>query len=439
MEAQKPESGSCDISFGEKVRFYSAEYLKSFMYLVQYESPHNIFTKTFFSKLITSSHLLEDFLDFHGAKNNSDWYFYRELAAAVRHLSLGGYSQRHISNRLVFYDIDSKEEFRKQGDFVLEFMTSSLMKLAPVIIEEAHRLEIQMPDIAYGPEDFPGVTTGQVLDYDFEDEEKDLQQQHLVWVANEFLSIAEDFDSYEFYDVYNKDEIKNLVPSRVNEVEIRRFEMLVHNLQSSFDTYVIHGGYRYGNRRLKQLRAYFSVIFHLLQIMGRLLHFYERHLIEVGYKQSYKNARERLGELVDPDILLDCTINYGLYYVNHYFSSGREAARQILKENVERSSITVNIPQDLGFHARPSLLVAKIVQNYGGEVELVVNNDRFDASSVLDIQWAGGKIQKENIKQVVFEGDARALKDIEVLAGVNYGEDRMGKGIPLPKSLQYLR
>ena len=439
MEAQSPENEACDITFLGKVRFYSTDYLKCFLYLVQFESPHNIFTKSFFSKLITCSHLLEDFLDFHGAKNNSQWYFYRELAAAVRHLSLGGYSQKHIVNRLVFYDIDSKEDFRKQGEFVLEFMTRSLMKLAPVIIEEAVRLDIPMPETAYTTEDFPGVTTGQVLDYDFEDEEKDLQQKHLVWVANEFLSIADDFDTYEFYEVYNKDEIRELVPSRVNEVEIRRFEMLVHNLQSSFDTYVIHGGYRYGNRRLKQLRAYFSVIFHLLQIMGRLLHFYERHLIEVGYKQAYKQARQHLSELVDPDMLLDCTINFGLYYVNHYFSSGNEVARQILRENVERSSVTVSIPQDLGFHARPSLLVAKIVQNYGGQVDLVVNGDRFDASSVLDIQWAGGKIQKENIKQVVFEGDARALEDIEVLASVNYGEDRMGKGIPLPKSLQYLR
>lgn len=439
MKAKKPANGTCDITFREKVRFYSHDYLKCFIYLAGYDSPHNLFTKSYFSKLITTSHLLEDFLDFHGAKNNSNWYFYRELAAAVRHLSLGGYSQKHIVNRLIFYDIDRKDEFRQQGEFVLEFMTRSLMKLAPVIIEEAARLEIPMPDTAFTIEDFPGVTTGEVLDYDFEDEEKDLQQRHLVWVANEFLSIANDFDTYEFYEVYDKEQVKNLVPSRVNEVEIRRFEMLVHNLQSSFDTYVIHGGYRYGNRRLKQLRAYFSVIFHLLQIMGRLLHFYERHLIEVGYKQTYKMARQRLCELVDPDILLDCTINFGLYYVNHYFSSGNEVARKILRENVERSSITVNIPQDLGFHARPSLLVAKIVQNYGGQVELVVNNDRFDASSVLDIQWAGGKIQKENIKQVMFEGDARALADIETLASVNYGEDRMGKGIPLPKSLQYLR
>jgi hypothetical protein len=57
---------------------------------------------------------------------------------------------------------------------------------------------------------------------------------------------------------------------------------------------------------------------------------------------------------------------------------------------------------------------------------------------VLDIQWAGGKIKKEDHKTVKFTGDSRALKDLVVLAEVNYGEDHMGKGIPLPKELSYL-
>jgi phosphotransferase system HPr-like phosphotransfer protein len=142
---------------------------------------------------------------------------------------------------------------------------------------------------------------------------------------------------------------------------------------------------------------------------------------------------------VNPEKLLDCTINYGLYYVCHFLANGIDHAKVILNENIERSSIRVGVPEKLGFHARPSLLVAKIVQHYGGQVELIVGEDRFDAGSVLDIQWAGGKIQKENLKRVVFEGDTRTLRDIEVLAGVNYGEDSMGKGIPLPKELNYLR
>jgi len=228
------------------------------------------------------------------------------------------------------------------------------------------------------------------------------------------------------------------VPDKVNEVEIRRFEMVVHTLQSSFDTYVIHGGMRFGDRKLKQLRSYFSVVFHLLQLMGRLLHFYERHLHDAGYKNIYKMVQERMAALVDPGMLLDRTINYGLYYACHYLNSGKELAHQILNENSERDRIKVGIPVKLGFHSRPSLLVAKIVQHYGGQVELCVGEDRFDASSVLDIQWAGGKIQKEKLNKVIFEGDARALKDIEVLAGENYGEDTMGKGVPMPKELNYL-
>ena len=426
-------------SFEEKVRFFSHEYLRCFLYINSCDSSENVFTKSLYSKLITTSHLLEDFLDFHGAKNNSSWYFYRELAAAVRHISLGGYAQKHINNRLKFYDIDNSEDFSQNGQVALDFMTASLMKLAPAIIEEAGRLGIKLPDKGYKAQHFPKITTGDMLDHDFEDEQKNQYNKHVVRVANDFISLANDFDAFEFVDVYDQVGLKELVPDRVNEVEIRRFEMRVHNLQSSFDSYVIHGGFLYGNRNLKQFRSYFSVIYHLLQVMGRLLHFYERHLIDIGYKYIYTKAREKLSELVNPDMLLDCTINYGLYYVNHFFSSGKDVAREILKDNIERTSITVGIPKNMGFHCRPSLMVAKIVQNYGGEVKLIAGGDQFDASSVLDIQWAGGKIQKENIEQVVFEGDVRALKDIETLAGVNYGEDQMGKGIPLPKSLQYLR
>lgn len=439
MDTPKDRQNMCDLSFAERAKYYSHPYLRTLLYIDEHENTHNLFTKSLYSNLITSSHLLEDLLDFHGAKNNSNWYFYRELAAAVRHLSLAGYSQKHILNRLVFYDIDRKEDFRNYGEGVSDFINNALANLSPVIIKEAGRLGAVNTSEPYPASHFPDVVTGESLEYDIDDEDKDQQQDNIVRVSNEFISIAEEFDAYEFYEAYDAEGLRKLVPEKVNEVSIRRFEMLVHNLQSSFDTYVIHGGFRFGNRRLKQFRSYFSVIFHLLQIMGRFLHFYERHLIDVGYKNIYKEVRERLSLLVDPDLLLDCTINYGLYFVNHYFTTGREVAAEILKENVKKSRIRVPVPKDLGFHCRPSLLVAKVVQKYGGQVEMIVNGDRFDAGSVLDVQWAGGKIQKEKIGEVVFEGDTRALRDLEALAGVNYGEDRMGKGIDLPRELLYLR
>jgi len=429
----------CDISFSEKIRIFSHDYLMCCAYISSFDNSRYVFSKRLYSKLIGTSQVLEDFLDFHGAKNSKEWYFYRELSAAVRHLSLGGYSQLHILNRLAFYGLPDTRDFENEGKVAHRFITTCLMQLAPVIIDEARRLNISLPKERYSRSHFPGITTSEMLNYDIDDMDKDLQKKNIVKIASEFLSIVAQFEPLGFFKPYALKEMLEIVPDRVSEVEMRRFEMLVHNLQSSFDTYVIHGGFRLGNRKLKQLRGFFSVVFHLLQMIGRLLHFYERHLHEAGYKNIYKKVQDRLSALINPETLLDRTINYGLFYICHFLTTGKELATEILNENIERSSVSVGVPFKLGFHSRPSLLIAKTVQYYGGQVELCVGTDRFDASSVLDIQWAGGKIQKENIKEVIFEGDVRALGDIEILASVNYGEDSMGKGVPLPKKLNYLK
>ncbi len=429
----------CNITFVEKVRIFTHDYLKYCIFISEKDLETHVSNKKLYSSLISTSQLLEDFLDFHGAKNNKDWYFFRELSAAVRHLSLGCYSQRHILNRLLFYELADWEKFKTEGEATFDFLVKSLIKIAPVIIEEAKRLNIPIPKETFSDVDFPGVITGEMLDYDIDDIDKDQQKKSIVKIASEFIDIAGKFEQLGFYEPYDLKEIFTIVPDKINEVEVRRFEMLVHNLQSSFDTYVIHGGYRFGNRKLKELRGYFSAVFHLLQIIGRMLHFYERHLHEAGYKNIYKKVQDRLSLLIDPKTLLDRTINYGLYYACNFLTTGNKLAIEILNENIERGTIKVKIPVKLGFHSRPSLLVAKIVQHYGGEVQLCVKEDRFDASSVLDIQWAGGKIQKESISEVVFKGDVRALKDIKILSNVNYGEDTMGKGVPLPKELKYLK
>jgi phosphotransferase system HPr-like phosphotransfer protein len=425
--------------FSEKIGIFSHDFLKCALYIAGMSSTEARFTQKFYSTLASSSTLLEDFLDYHGAKNNKNWYLFRELTAGMRHIGLASNFQKHISNRVRYYDLPDSAEFEREGEQSLGFLNQCLQKMAPVTVNEAQRLGIRLPEDRFQAADFPSIQTTDLLEYDIDDENRVEQKQNIVKIASEFLNLVKNFDQIKFYERYSHQEILAIVPDKVNEVEVRRYEMLVHNLQSSFDTYVIHGGFRFGNRKLKQLRGFFSVVFHLLQMVGRLLHFFERHLHEAGYKNTYKRVQDQLAIVVVPEQLLDCTMNYGLYYVCHFLALGKEHARMILNENIERSIIRVGVPQKLGFHARPSLLVAKIVQHFGGQVELVVGEDRFDASSVLDIQWAGGKIQKENLKEVVFEGDARTLKDIEILSGVNYGEDLMGKGVPLPRELKYLR
>ncbi|MFP4390360.1 MAG: HPr family phosphocarrier protein, partial [Desulfococcaceae bacterium] len=360
-------------TFPEKAGLFSRDYIRCCRFLLDPRSAAQGqgFTKKLYSELIGTSLVLEDFLDFHGAKYNQEWFFYRELCAAVRHLSLAGYSQKHILNRLVYYDLGATEVFEAEGRATLEFLTESLRRLAPEIIAEAQRLGIPNPDGRLDAVDFPGITTRERLEVTIESQARHQEKKHLVKIANEFLNISKHFDQFGFYQPYNLKKIRSLVPDTINEVEVRRYEMLVHNLQSSFDTYVSPGGYPLTDRKLRQLRSFFSVVFQLLQLMGRLLHFYERHLHEAGYKDIYQKVRDKLADLVDPDALLDRTVNFGLYYACHFLSSGKAAAREILNANIDRAIIEVGIPVTRGFHSRPSLLVAKVVQHYGGQVELV--------------------------------------------------------------------
>jgi len=431
----------CDISFKEKANIFSFEFLKCILFLIEVEDNDYIFTKKLYSKLITTSHILEDFLDFHGAKKNKEWVFYRELSATTRHLALACYSQRHILNRFNFYFFEENryETFKREAFDTLRILQDSLKQTAPVILKEARRLDINVPVKGYDLTYFPGISSVQQLDHNIDDfNAKDQQRQNLTRIASEFLEVVKDFDQFAFYERYDLKKIYELVPEQINEVTIRRYEMLIHNIQSSFDSYVVNTKSSSENLILEQLRSHFSIVFHMLQVSGRLLHFYERHLYDIGFKDVYKNVSLSLGNLIDPDVLLDRSVNFSLFYAWKFLSSGKDLAHRILNENMETSTIEVGIPMDRGFHSRPSLLVAKIVQHYGGEVKMHVNEDVFDASSVLDIQWAGGKIKKEEIETVVFKGDLRALNDLKVLAQVNYGEDHMGKGIPLPRELSYL-
>ncbi|MEH0022872.1 MAG: HPr family phosphocarrier protein [Desulfobacter sp.] len=432
---------TCDISFKEKVNIFSFEYLKCILFINNIESDTYIFTKKLYSKLITTSHILEDFLDFHGAKKNKEWVFYRELSATIRHLSLACYSQRHTLNRFKFYQFgDTNHDlFKEEALDTLKIIQDSIKLAVPVILDEARRLDIVIPEKGYDLSYFPGISSTEQLEPNIDDTMvKSNQKKNLTRIASEFLEVIKDFEQFTFYERYDLKTINELVPEKINEVIIRSYEMKIHNIQSSFDSYVVSNQDSSEAAILNQLRSHFSVAFSILQVMGRLLHFYERHLYDTGFKDVYKNVSLELSDLIDPDVLLDRAVNFCLFYTGKFLSSGKEVASRILNENMETSTIEVGIPKDRGFHSRPSLLVAKIVQHYGGEVNLHVGEDQFDASSVLDIQWAGGKIKKEEIEIVTFTGDSRALNDLVILAGVNYGEDHMGKGIPLPRELSYL-
>ena len=170
-----------DIEFAKKIGTYSEDFLKCCLYINGFRNntDQGLFSKKLYSLLIANSQLLEDFLDIHGAKNNKNWYFYRELSAAIRHLSLAGYSQQHIENRLEFYDLDDIKDFQAEGEKATYFITKTLKKLSPVIIEEAIRLKIAIPESNLNMKGFPNLIPGDMLDFDIDDENIDQQDKKI--------------------------------------------------------------------------------------------------------------------------------------------------------------------------------------------------------------------------------------------------------------------
>jgi hypothetical protein len=68
---QKTITVKHDAGFAEKIHLFSEDFLKCISYISETEPARETFTKRLYAKMVSSSKLLEDFLDIHGAKNNS--------------------------------------------------------------------------------------------------------------------------------------------------------------------------------------------------------------------------------------------------------------------------------------------------------------------------------------------------------------------------------
>jgi len=227
----------------------------------------------------------------------------------------------------------------------------------------------------------------------------------------------------------------DLIPEQINEETLRHLEMHVHNAQSMYDTYIQKTPLESENPQLRSLRGYLSVSLHLLSIAKELTHFYERHESSIRQEITHK----KIARLIKHTDVLETIINFGLYYYTIFISQTEHLANEILTQFTVTASAKLPIPEGLGFHLRPSTLVAKIAMHHGGTVTLKLLDKEYDATSVIDIMWAGGIIKKEGLSEVIFTGDQKSINDITELAHANYGEDPLGNSIELPESLKYLR
>jgi phosphotransferase system HPr-like phosphotransfer protein len=423
--------------FIELVDSFADELLDIGQFFVSQSNAQLPDSERLFARLSYASKLVEDLLDYHGAKNNQVWYKYRELVASILNFSAAAFTMKHIISRISFYEIGADEAFISASQSVHRFLINTLTNLCQELIVETKKLGLNLVPPTLVREQFADLSSNRFLEFDILPQDLYDEKQNIVRITSAYLNIVRDFESLGFFKQFQAEELISHIPAKINEEILRRYEMIIHNLQSSYDTYIGRDFSR--STEFQSLRDHISISLHLLELSGRLSHYFERHLYDVGRSGIYLEVQWFLGQLVNAEFLMDAIINYAVYSCNEFLAKGRSLAQNLLNQFIEHDEITVGVPVKLGFHSRPCMLVAKIVQHYGGQVEMIVNGDHFDAASILDLQWAGGKVHRENLSQVKFQGDARALADIAILASINYGEDTMGKGILLPPELSYLR
>jgi phosphotransferase system HPr-like phosphotransfer protein len=411
----------------------SHEFLKICNYL---EDRHDGFTQKFYMHVIKESQELEDFLDDHGARTNKSWVYFGELVASVRNFGRIAYTLMHVLRRYnSYYLAETKiERFLESAKKTMNFLNQSIIALFEEMGKECKKLGINLPVEKIRDEDFKEIYPSKVLPHNIGEEEGVDEKKNAVKIATEYLNITKRFMGLECVSRFNPQELKEVIPCKVSEDKLREFQFTIHNLQSIYDTYIKNTSLESENSYLKSLRGHISITLHLLEIACWLSHFYERHESEIRHEKTKK----KIEKIINKELVLESTINFSLFYVNEYLQEGTTQANSILKAYTKIDTITLKVPEGLGFHLRPSTLVAKVVNYYGSNVMMIVKDKRFNAGSPIEIMWAGGMLKRENIDTVVFEGDKRVLHDLEILSGVNYGEDIMGKSIELPKELSYL-
>ena len=395
-------------------------------------------SKRFYVTCVKESQELEDFLDDHGARNNKTWVYFRELVASIRNFSSTAYMVSHILSRVNFYSLNPKstDDFVQDASSVLEFLHQSITTLCEHLAAEAASLGVTtrpfpMDEIVYDEN-----IIVQVLPHNINDEGGADIQEKISRVATEIISAFEKSQGVMFEKKVSARNLDcKMIPDKINEETVRELETGVHNAQSIYDTYIQKTPFEAENPKLGILRGHISVALHLLGVAKELSHFFERH--EMGVRKEM--TRKKIAKIIERKKLLEVIINFSLHYYTVFMKDGYGFANEIQNSFTIVDTVTVGVPEGLGFHLRPSTLVAKVANHYASKMAMIVNNKEFDATSVIDIMWAGGMIKKEGINEIQFRGDKNAIRDITLLAESNYGEDPMGNSTPLPPPLGYLR
>jgi phosphotransferase system HPr-like phosphotransfer protein len=388
----------------------------------------------FLANVIKHSSDVEHFLDLYRARNNRNWSYFREIAATTKNFGKAAFLLEELKKNshaelLLPQDSNFVEMAETAGLFFAEIISRSFRELQA----EARRLNLTVPKERPLRSDGVKLHNEIILPHTIEEAAASDKAHMVKKLVHGFAEFAEEALSLEKLLQLEGGSLTSKIPGELNEGTLRRLGTRLHNFQSWYDTHIDPTGIGGEIPELKGLREIFHAQLNLFKIATISSHYFERHLVVPS-----SPVVDRLRHIVPPSGLVEGAFRFSLYFLMKLFRTASELADSILNRLVDIVTYELPIPE-IGFHARPSTRVAKVVQHYGSDVKMLVEDQVFDAGSVLQMLSAGGYIVTKRLDKVRFRGDRQALNDIKILAEHNYGETRKGKDIPLPDTLSYLK
>jgi phosphotransferase system HPr-like phosphotransfer protein len=391
-------------------------------------------TRKFYSSLIQETEYLESVLDEYGARENKLWSFFAEYVASIRNLAIAAFYVKHILDRYPYYNLGESEEdsriFHEAANKILKFLNHSINDLRVEVVKTGQLNGLEILKGPFSLNEFSEIEANKRLPKTILEDEVKGEQERVLDLCQKYRKVAKMVNEIRFESTETLESFRHIIPSKVDEKLVRMFKELVHSVQSEYDTYVKNTRMEQSVEKLKKMRGYISMPLHLLEVVLWLCHFYERHEDDIRPGE----CKQQIAKMVNKDILLSHIFNFGFYYSKFYLQKGDKIVKEILSGIVEIVRAEVPVPHPLGFHARPSTYLSLIARHHEGELYMIIEDEKYNAKSVMSLLQAGGILADKGYANVTLEGTRQVINDVKILAQNNYCEEG-----EFPRALSYLR
>ena len=330
----------------------------------------------------------EELFDAMGARNNAKWFPFRETVALLKNFSTSSYELVHLYFAAPFYGLgDELEGFLAATTAHIDFISKIMRGTICNLCEAAESMGIEIKKHKGG---FEFAEFGQVpkLPRNKLPDSPASVKNRIDAMAINVLNTTEDVRNFKKLSAADPSAWESLDFDFLNEMKFRSMEVNMHNLQSSYDTYISDSATEDTDSDLRKVRGRISAVFHLMRIASIYVHFYERHIKNKPLAESGKC------DFMHPVACLNCRefydgiISYLAHYIEFFLEESRHLCSKLLTKYCVQKTVDVKVPPYIGFHVRPSSLIAAIVMHYGCAVQMRFLDTDYDASVPFNLMMA---------------------------------------------------